>query len=68
MSAPEPVTKQRHWRLVVDLEVPDTPDPAYDVMRCEQLADELDVTITAALLQVPQLARFEIEHLGTDDP
>lgn len=62
-----PVTKQRTWRLVVDLDVPDTPDPAYDVAACERLADELGTTISAALLTIPQARDFRIDYLGTDE-
>ena len=62
---PTPKTKQRRWQAVILLDVPNTPDPVYDVAACERLTDELEREIAQALrgLAMPRFAHVEVDTL-----
>lgn len=67
MDDTTPVTRTRRWRLVATFEVPDSPDPVYDVRASDALADELGDQIHLALDSIARIdgASIDIEDVGT---
>jgi hypothetical protein len=58
---PQPVTKARLWRIVAEVMVEDTPDPAYDVRACDKLVDEIGKAALAALERVERVSMVDLD-------
>lgn len=66
-DAPAPVTKRRRWRAVVEFDVDDTPDPAYDVAANDRLADDLVFKIGNALASIGAIESPWIDEVAVID-